>query len=175
MSTRPFLESISLTETTPCLAEPGKIIVTGQPSRSLDPVLPFLAALPSVISFNPDTLSLAMRRSPGLISMDPHRVSITQVEDLDHGLQLLVALTDLVNFTWVNRGELCPVTSRKRPPRPLDIYPILPGTNCKACGEATCMAFAYALLNGERAPGDCEPLYKEPAYQDRRQALENIL
>lgn len=175
MNNQPFLENISLTETTPCLAEPGKIIVTGQPSRSLEPVLPYLAALPSVVSFNPDTLSLAMRRSPGLISMDPNRVSITQVGDLEQGLRLLNVLTDLVNFTWANRGELSAVTSRKRPPRPLDIYPILPGTNCKACGEATCMAFACALLNGERAPGECEPLYKEPIYQDRRRALENIL
>ena len=30
-----YLESISLIKTLPCLAEPGKIIVIGNPSRSL--------------------------------------------------------------------------------------------------------------------------------------------
>ncbi|MFO7942791.1 MAG: (Fe-S)-binding protein [Anaerolineales bacterium] len=175
MSDDLYLDRIVLTETKPCLAEPGKIIVTGNPSRSLKNVLPYVASLPSVISFNPDTLSLAMRRSAGLISMYPDRVSITQVEDLDQGLELLNALADLVNFTWANRRELSAVKKRKRPPRPLDIYPVLPGTNCKQCGKATCMAFAYALLNGERSPRECTPLYNEPTYQDRRQVLENTL
>jgi ArsR family metal-binding transcriptional regulator len=48
-----YLEAISLSRTTPCLAEPGKIIVTGRPSRRLDEVLPYLAALPGVIAYNP--------------------------------------------------------------------------------------------------------------------------
>jgi ArsR family metal-binding transcriptional regulator len=43
-----FLDSIALTRTLPCLAEPGKIIVIGKPGRSLDEVLPYLATLPSL-------------------------------------------------------------------------------------------------------------------------------
>ena len=31
-----FLDSLTLTKTLPCLAEPGKIIVIAQPSRNLD-------------------------------------------------------------------------------------------------------------------------------------------
>jgi len=33
-----FLETITLTQPTPCLAEPGKFIVTGKPSCLLDDV-----------------------------------------------------------------------------------------------------------------------------------------
>lgn len=62
-----FLEAITLTQTTPSLAEPGKIIVTGKPSRPLDDVLPYLATLPGVIGFNPETLTLTLRRQPGFI------------------------------------------------------------------------------------------------------------
>ncbi len=51
-----YLESIRLTKILPCLAEPGKIIVIGDPSRKLDEVLPYLATLPNVISYNPDSL-----------------------------------------------------------------------------------------------------------------------
>jgi ArsR family metal-binding transcriptional regulator len=47
-----YLESIALAKTLPCLAEPGKVIVVGDPSRSLDKVLPYLAALPGVIAWN---------------------------------------------------------------------------------------------------------------------------
>ena len=53
-----YLESIRLTKILPCLAEPGKIIVIGDPSRKLDEVLPYLATLPNVISYNPDSCTL---------------------------------------------------------------------------------------------------------------------
>ena len=39
-----FLDSLTLTKTLPCLAEPGKIIVIAQPSRNLDGLLPLVAA-----------------------------------------------------------------------------------------------------------------------------------
>jgi len=45
-----YLESITLIKTLPCLAEPGKIIVIGNPSQTLDGVLPYLATLPGVIA-----------------------------------------------------------------------------------------------------------------------------
>lgn len=44
-----YLTSITLIKTLPCLAEPGKVIVIGEPSRKLDEVLPYLATLPGVI------------------------------------------------------------------------------------------------------------------------------
>ena len=53
-----YLESIALTRTLPCLAEPGKIIVIGKPHRSLGDVIPYLATLPGVIAFNPETRTL---------------------------------------------------------------------------------------------------------------------
>ncbi len=32
---------------------------------------------------------------------------------------------------------------------PIDVYKLLPKTNCKECGEANCMAFATKVVNGE--------------------------
>jgi ArsR family metal-binding transcriptional regulator len=60
-----YLESIALVRTLPCLAEPGKIIVIGKPSRDLGDVLPFLATLPNTITYNPDAHTLTFRRAPG--------------------------------------------------------------------------------------------------------------
>jgi len=79
MSDNTFLGSIILTHTTPCLAEPGKIIVTGKPSRPLNEVMPYLATLPNVIGYNPEACTLTMRRQPGFITLYAQRVSITQV------------------------------------------------------------------------------------------------
>ncbi len=84
-----FLDSIALTQTLPCLAEPGKIIVVGHPSRLLDEVLPYLATLPSIIAYNPVAHTLTFRRSPGFLTLYSDRVYITQVKDAEEGAQLL--------------------------------------------------------------------------------------
>ncbi|MBN1451034.1 MAG: hypothetical protein JW963_08475 [Anaerolineales bacterium] len=170
-----FLETILLTDTTPCLAEPGKIIVTGKPSCPLDDVLPYLATLPNVIGFNPETLTLSLRRQPGFITIYRQRITITQVRDVTEGLSLLKALTEAINAIWEHRHELTPVTKLQRPPRPLDVYIILPQTNCKQCGQATCMAFAVNLLMGKTSLDLCLPLHTNPDYSERRAALESMI
>lgn len=41
---------------------------------------------------------------------------------------------------------------------PLDIYKLLPKSNCKACGVATCLAFAAAVIKGEKRISECSQL-----------------
>jgi ArsR family metal-binding transcriptional regulator len=82
-----FLDSLVLTKTLPCLAEPGKItpalaggarVVIAQPSRNLDGVLPLVAAVaPNIISFNPEAGTLTLRRQPGFITFYADKVMIT--------------------------------------------------------------------------------------------------
>ena len=170
-----FLNSITLDKTLPCLAEPGKIIVIGKPSRSLDDVLPFLATLPGVIAYNPETLTLTFRRPHGFMTLYPEKIYITQVKDSQEGLELLAALVEAVNATWEHRVELVAVTAARRAPRWLDLWTLLPQTNCKQCGEATCMAFAAALLQQTRLLNECLPLASDPAFGDRRATLEAML
>ncbi|MDH7563557.1 MAG: acetyl-CoA decarbonylase/synthase complex subunit gamma [Candidatus Bathyarchaeota archaeon] len=44
---------------------------------------------------------------------------------------------------------------------PIDVYKLLPKTNCKECGEENCMAFATKLVNRELAVEQCAPLLKK--------------
>lgn len=170
-----FLESIGLTRTLPCLAEPGKMIVIGEPSRPLGEVLPYLATLPGVIAYNPEAHTLTFRRQPGFLTLYSDRLYITQVKDVDEGLKLLAALTDAINATWEHRLELIAATTRRHAPRPLDVWTLLPQTNCRQCGEATCMAFAFGLLQNRRALAECPLIRTDRAFADRRAALEAML
>ena len=169
-----FLVSIALTHTTPCLAEPGKFIVTGKPSHALDEVLPYLAALPNVIGYNPNANSLTLRRKPGFITLYSRRVSITQVKDIKEGLELLEALKDAINAVWENRHELTPVNKSRRAPQHLEIYALLPKTNCKQCGESTCLAFAVSLILQKRELIECIPLKEDAAFLEQRVTLEGM-
>jgi ArsR family metal-binding transcriptional regulator len=170
-----YLNSITLTRSLPCLAEPGKIIVIGEPDRMLEEVLPYLATLPGVIAFNPDQSTLTFRRLPGFLTIQRDQVYITQVKDVQEGLELLAALTESINAVWEHRQELVAVTTLKRTPRPLDIWALLPQTNCKQCGELTCMAFAVGLLQQNRMLNECPILASDPGFADRRVALDAIL
>ena len=69
-----FLDAITLTRTLPCLAEPGKIIVIGEPGRSLSEVIPYLATLPGVIAYNPETLTLPFPRQRGCMTLYTDKV-----------------------------------------------------------------------------------------------------
>lgn len=56
----------------------------------------------------------------------------------------------------------------------LDVYTYLPKSNCKKCGEQTCMAFAVKLLNEEKKLGDCKPLF-DKRFSKARKKLELLL
>ncbi len=170
-----YLTSLALTKTLPCLAEPGKIIVIGRPDRPLDEVIPYLAALPSVIAYNPRILTLTFRRQPGFLTLYPDKVYITQIKDVEAGLEVLEALKDAINATWEHRDELISVTTARRSPRHLDVYALLPQTNCKQCGEATCLAFAVLVIQQKHTLEACRPLQQDPAFSDRRATLEAML
>ncbi len=169
-----YLDSIALTRTLPCLADPGKIIVIGKPNRSLAEVLPYLATLPGIIAYNPDAHTLTFRRPAGFMTLYTDRVYITQVRHADEGLEVLAALKDAINATWENREQLVAVTLARRAPRPLDVWTLLPQTNCRQCGEATCMAFAVGLLQHKRSVIECPPLHTDEALTDRRATLEAL-
>ena len=116
-----YLASLTLTKTLPCLAEPGKLIVIGKPDRSLDEVIPYLATLPGIIAYNPETLTLTFRRQPGFLTLYSDKVYITQVKDAEAGLEVLVALKDAINATWEKPEELVAMTIARRAPRWLDV------------------------------------------------------
>lgn len=170
-----FVEYITLDHTRACFAEPGKIVVVGKPSRPIDAVLPLLnSMLPNVTSYNPRASALVLRRKPGFITLLADTIYITQVKDADEGLELLSAVRDLLNQTWARREEIEPRNIERHAPRPLDVWELLPRTNCRQCGEATCMAFGFALLEARRRIDECPPL-REPQAEGPRETLHGLL
>src|SRR3989337_600179 len=58
---------------------------------------------------------------------------------------------------------------------PIDVYKLLPKTNCKECGQENCMAFATKIVNREVNIDQCPPLLKkenEKAYNQLKEMLK---
>jgi len=58
---------------------------------------------------------------------------------------------------------------------PIDVYMLLPKTNCKKCGLENCMAFATKLVNREIVLELCKPLLEEKQYEKNYQKLWEML
>lgn len=146
------------------------------PSRAIDGLLPLVAAVsPNVVAFNPVAGQLTLRRRPGLITFYADKVMITQVTDIAEGLALLEAIRDLLNQCWAQRDTIQPVATARRQPRPLDVWELLPQTNCRQCGETTCLAFACALLLNKQTVAACQPLLAEVQFAQRRAQLAALI
>ncbi len=57
---------------------------------------------------------------------------------------------------------------------PIDVYMLLPRTNCKECGETNCMAFATKLVNREVTIEQCPPLL-EKKYEKEYKKLQEMM
>jgi acetyl-CoA decarbonylase/synthase complex subunit gamma len=55
---------------------------------------------------------------------------------------------------------------------PIDVYKLLPKTNCKECGEKNCMAFATKLVSRDASLENCLPLLTEEYKKAYKQLME---
>ena len=56
----------------------------------------------------------------------------------------------------------------------MEVYKLLPGTNCKQCGQPTCYTFALKLTLGQIELTDC-PVLQEPACARQWAQLQGML
>jgi len=80
-------------------------------------------------------------------------------------------LVKLVNRTWERRAEIEPSHKVRRRPGLMDVYALLPRSNCKACGQPTCFVFATKLVVGQVRLGNC-PSLQESEWAGHREKLE---
>lgn len=76
----------------------------------------------------------------------PREIGIAPVRNHEEACTLANNIIATVNAIWQRRHQIQPnIEGRKCLPKVLDIYKMLPRTNCRKCGFATCMAFAAAV------------------------------
>ena len=154
----------------PCMADETRIRLIAHLAGDLRAVLPYLNSTMPQACFNAGPCTLTFMDGARLISLSPQRVTIGKADDLVDGWRTLEKIRVLVNQTWARRSTIVPSSARRSKPPALEIYKRLPRTNCGACGERTCMAFALSLWQGTASPSRCGPVFS-----DERPALRAAL
>ena len=157
----------------PCMADETRVRLTAHISGDLTEALPYLNATMPQACFNPGSPSLTFMEEQRLITLYPWKVMIGKAEDLVDGWRALESVRRLVNSVWARRASISPSCEARSKPPLLALYRLLPQTNCKACGDATCMAFAARLWKGTAAPSECSPLYSRE-YANLRDLLVEL-
>jgi ArsR family metal-binding transcriptional regulator len=141
----------------------------------ISPVLPYLNATLSRGIYVPNTPVLSWRYKGHNIGFWPNRIAVDNLESREQVEQMVKRLVNLVNQTWEKRDQLEPDFTTHKRLQPLELYQLLPRTNCKLCGQDTCFNFALQLVAAQARLESCAPLFDEPTYQHQRARLEALL
>jgi ArsR family metal-binding transcriptional regulator len=144
--------------TPPCKPGAERYSAVAHLSRSIAEVLPYLNAVLAGSNYMPSANALTWKRADHLVVFHADRVAVSNVIDRDEAINELDRMVGLVNRTWDRRAEIAPDHQAQKRPPPMAIYRLLPRTNCRECGEATCMAFAFGLSQGDHAMVECPGL-----------------
>ena len=168
-----FLEEIKIIETSPCLAEKDRFKALTSTSVSLTEILPYLnAVVTEKPNYQPNSGSFIFKKGRIRFTLMDTSINITKFANMTELLELLDWIKDLINDTYKNRANIEPNHKAKKILPVLKIYNLLPKTNCKECGEETCMAFASGLNKSDKEIDDCPPLGKSE-FAGLRQKLIN--
>ena len=126
-------------------------------------VLPYLNAVLGGDEYYQAPPAVTFRPQGKLITVHPDKVAINALKDEAEADKILEWLKREINEAWEKRGEIEPSCESASKPKLLDILRLLPKTNCKACGEPTCMVFAARVVEGAKGPEDCQPLEESKA------------
>lgn len=97
-----------------------------------------------------------------------HEIIAAAFNDHDHALSYGENLLLFLNELYEKKAEIKPDYRKIKPLPALEIYKILPKTNCGECGLPSCLAFAGALSRGNanisQCPGTAQPIEKKAVY-----------
>ena len=169
-----FLKTITLCYVAPCMADEKKIRLIAYLNRDITEILPYLNAVIKGASYNKGASTLTFAKERRLINLYNMKITIAKANDIIDAWHILDEVKAFINKTYENKSGINPNYDEKVKVTALQIYGWLPKTNCRACGEATCLAFACKLLLGEQKLLKCAPLSSEQKFSENRKIMQEM-
>lgn len=139
-------------------------------NEDISEVLPYLNAELGGHQYTREPPSVTFKIHGRLITIHPDKIAINALESAEQADRILEWLKNEINDIWERRNEIEPSYKRTASPALLDILKLLPRTNCRKCGQPTCLVLATQILEGGKGPEHCPPLNEE-----ERRRLEDYL
>ena len=160
--------------TPPCDPGTDRFSAVARLVTDIREVLPYLNATLRGATYSAAAPALIWTKAGHHIAFHPYQIAVSNVPDREAAIHEVEGLVKLVNRTWERHAEIQPNFDQRHRPVAMEVYKLLPRTNCTACGQATCFIFAAKLTLGQVDLTAC-PALQEPPYADRLAQLEDML
>lgn len=144
-------------------------------AQDMAQVLPYLNATLKSGTYFSDGPAFSWRQDDHNIGFWADRIAVDHLETREQAREIIESLVKLVNDTWDRRDEIEPDSTTRENLQPLELYRLLPRTNCKICGESSCFTFALKLAAGQIDLQKCSPVCEEAEYKEQLAQLESLL
>ncbi len=144
-------------------------------AADISPSFPYVNAELGGWDYDQTNQVLLLKLSDGKwITLHPQKIAIRGARDMEEAQALLTWIQGQINDIYERRETITPRSVSQAGLKIMEILKLLPMTNCKVCGYATCMAYAAALREGEISLEACQPLWEEK-YREKREKLQAYL
>jgi len=126
--------------------------------QDIGAVLPFLNASLGGFEYVREPPAVTFRTQGKLITVHGDKIMINALKDEAEARKIVDWLQREINAAWEQRDTITPAYQGLPRPKVMTILKLLPRTNCRACGEPTCMVFAVRMAEGVKAVEECPPL-----------------
>lgn len=144
-----------------CRPEAQSVHCIAHLEEDISEVIPYLNAVLGGFQYLKDPPCVSFKVHGKLIAVHPRKICVNALEDETQGDKIIEWLKQEINETWERRGEIEPRFEGAPKPKVIEILKLLPKTNCRECGQPTCMVFATQVADGGKGPKDCPPLGEE--------------
>ncbi|RJQ72296.1 MAG: hypothetical protein C4519_18590 [Desulfobacteraceae bacterium] len=124
----------------------------------LSPLFPYINAIMPDAQLYETPVYVKFLLDRHLCAFHPQNGAFSPVSDLAAAMAFLDRLIAFLEDVYYRRAEINPNYRKFKPTSALDIFQLLPRTNCRACGHATCLAFAAAVSRQRSSPAECPHL-----------------
>ena len=144
-----------------CNASFESVHCIAQLNEDVGDALPYLNTALGGTQYLLDPPEVMFHHNGRIIKVGSQEIAINALKDEQEADRILKWLCTEINKCWEDRADIKPCYTGKTKPKLMDILRLLPKTNCKKCGQPTCMVFAAQVMEGGRGAEHCPELVRE--------------
>ena len=129
--------------------------------QDVSAVLPYLNGELGGFTYIREPPSVTFQMHGKLLTVHGRKIAVNALKDEAEAKKIVEWLKREINGVWENRDTITPRYEGMPQPQLIQILKCLPKTNCRECGEPTCMVFATRVAEGVKGSGDCPPMNAE--------------
>jgi ArsR family metal-binding transcriptional regulator len=169
-----FVPSLKIVRVLPCLVDPEKIRFTAEFNCDVSELFPYLNTVLRGAVYNHIGKTLTIRKEGKLITLHPGFAAAGKIKDTEDARNITECIIRLLKDVHSKRDTIQPTYERLEGLKVFDIIKLLPGSNCKKCGEQTCLSFAAALAMEKISVMFCSELFLAD-HREKRLELFSLL